>query len=197
MRHRVGYMYLACAMPITITSPLTTPLTLMMQYPRPLQTPEPGSYVPRALAELRDPTTPRKTPIFPSYLASATPRTLAPRWNVITHAIPSAFPRANISTIPRLAHKDKLILEEASITKQEKKARAAAIVKHIQECRDSLDFKNESKGPSEEQLWNVINRYHPSDARRPEGCTAITLIATHAGGFHKEVSLNLCKHNIY
>lgn len=129
--------------------------------------------------------------MLPSYLTSAAPRTLVPGWKVATHIIPSAFPRANVTTIPRLAHKDKFPAD-ADITKQEKKARAAAIVKYIQECRDSLDSKSQPE-ELEEQLWNVINRYHPNNARRTEGRTAITLIVTHAGGFHKEVSLKIYK----
>ena len=168
---------------------------MITYYSQPLHTPREGSYVLRALAESFVPATPLIEPRLPHYLTSTTSRALVPGWKVSTHIIPAAFPRASTTTVPRLDLKDKIVPSDSSATKQERKNRAAAIVQYIQECRDTLDWNSHPVGPPEAVLWNAVNRYYLSDARRPEGAKAITLIVTHAGGFHKEVRLNMSKHN--
>ncbi|KAF8606381.1 hypothetical protein BDV93DRAFT_553554 [Ceratobasidium sp. AG-I] len=165
-----------------------------MHYPRPLHAPREGSYVPQALAELCVSATPLKEPRLPHYLTSNNSRALILGWKVATHVIPAAFPRANAPTVPRLDPKNKMLPADPSATKQEKRARATAIVQYLQECRDTINCKGQPAGLSEKVLWNAVNRYYPSNERRPKGSRAITLVVTHAGGFHKETWETTLKH---
>ncbi|KAF8606382.1 hypothetical protein BDV93DRAFT_553555 [Ceratobasidium sp. AG-I] len=175
------------AAPLIILTPLLFTFLLAMYYPQPLHPPQPAGKSPQPLTELGTPPSPQQPPSFPHYLTSATPRTLVPGWTVTTHVCQSAFPRANVPNTPCLPRNKKVLSCDPKLSPPEKKARATSIVKHIQECRASIDSAAGSRGPSDDVLWTVINRYFPSNSRHSMGAKGITIFAVHAGGFHKEI----------
>ncbi|CUA71854.1 hypothetical protein RSOLAG22IIIB_04799 [Rhizoctonia solani] len=146
-----------------------------MHYPRPNAPTPRGTIAPRTL-----------TPLAKASKQSATPplatinRTLVPGWTCSTHVFRAATPRE--SAPPSTAARG---IIPAEITKAERLALAEAKFSEITQLRQEI-ASGKTFPTNDAPMWTVANRYRP-DKPRSGTSPAVTLLLSHATGFHKEI----------
>ncbi|CAE6478454.1 hypothetical protein ACGC1H_006298 [Rhizoctonia solani] len=152
-----------------------TRLLNAMHYPHP-NTPTPrGTIMPRTL-----------TPLAKASKQSAMPqlatinRTLVPGWTCSTHVFRAAAPRE--SAPPSSAAR---ATAPAEMTKTERLALVQAKYSKITELRQEI-ASGKTFPVNDATMWMVANRYIP-DKPRVGASPAVTVLLSHATGFHKEI----------
>jgi hypothetical protein len=159
--------------------------TLAAHYSMP-STPAPrGTAIPRTLS----PVVNRKGPSAPPEPAeeivnALADGVLAPGWTCSTHVFQAGTPRE--SPPPEVSNLR--LSPTRQSTKLERQALADVNFQRIMELRSAIALGSQIFS-NDTVMWNAANRYAP-DKPRMFNTPAITLVVSHAVGFHKEVGGN-------
>lgn len=150
-------------------------------YPRPVK---PVSTVPLVPPPPRLPY--RAPPGPPPALPDRPDLSPPPGWTRTSHAVPAAFPRrfgSSFGTLSRESRPQTTNPPKEGESKEERLARNEGEAREILISR--YDAKR-SEGDEEKGLWMAAERWVRTDKDMREG---VTLVITHANGFHKEVCM--------
>ncbi|KAF9508581.1 hypothetical protein BS47DRAFT_1302619 [Hydnum rufescens UP504] len=173
--------------------------------PRPSPLP---NYRPFPIRRLRN--LPTALPTFESYPPLPSPPRspdFIPGYSVTTHIIPASYPRQSFLEPRRYPHVEPVPFAPPPPEEKRKRqawavdtgaklrGKRAALLKLRTENHGSEVKKDpqESTGPI---FWNVINRYARIGAPKDRKAIGITVLVSHANGFHKEVWEPTIKHLI-
>ncbi|KAJ1301022.1 hypothetical protein OPQ81_003445 [Rhizoctonia solani] len=146
-----------------------------MSYPPPTSPTPRGTTIPRNLTPLAN-----TNSTTPPALAT-TNRTFLPGWTCSTHVFQAAAPRESPSPGPTAK-----AVTPAEISKAERQALADAKFNEIKELREAISSGSRTFPTNDATMWTVANRYAP-DKPRAGASQAVTIILSHATGFHKEI----------
>ncbi|KAH7337716.1 Alpha/beta hydrolase family-domain-containing protein [Rhizoctonia solani] len=148
-----------------------------MHYPPPT-TPTPrGTIAPRTLTPL---TKGDKQAATPPSLTTVN-RTLLPGWTCSTHVFQAATPRESAPPGPTAR-----AAIPAEMNKAERQAIAEAKFNEITQLRRDIAFGSKTFPVNDATMWTVANRYAP-EKPRVGASPAVTIVLSHATGFHKEI----------
>ncbi|EJU01434.1 hypothetical protein DACRYDRAFT_107985 [Dacryopinax primogenitus] len=149
----------------------------------------PPFYIPFPIRPLPPPTL-HPPPSLPSLPSPPRPSPF-PGWELTTHLIPSASPRASPTATTRNIrpqYPPTLEREKEDRAREVERLRVAMRAQRARDC----ERKSWVSYEGEPRLWNVLNRFMRSPARLSGGAGAdaedgLTILLTHANGFPKEV----------
>ncbi|KAM0752403.1 alpha/beta-hydrolase [Meredithblackwellia eburnea MCA 4105] len=126
-------------------------------------------------------------------------------WELQTFIVPAAFPRSiqysalSRSRSPLSTEGGKPVIGQPTTAEQKEKGRVdieQAVLElyqpQVEAFQRQYDVESDKvEMEDQEQLWLVVNRYRPSSAKAlrnsESGTEGVTLLFSHANGFHKEI----------
>ncbi|CEL59021.1 Peroxisomal membrane protein LPX1 OS=Saccharomyces cerevisiae (strain ATCC 204508 / S288c) GN=LPX1 PE=1 SV=1 [Rhizoctonia solani AG-1 IB] len=148
----------------------------MMHYPPPASPTPRGTTKPRTLTPLVNKRGPTPPPL-PVNIS----RSFLPGWTCTTHVFRAATPRESAPP-----GKGSRTATPPGLSKAERQAIADAEFNEITQLRTDIALGNKSFPVNDATMWSVANRYAPDRPRIGSG-RAVTIVLSHATGFHKEI----------